>query len=151
MRVFIELWACLAKPVPAFLPHFILLLYLRVILNFLYIFCMLYGRNYMLQWRSEFEILEGLRTATKLHSDPINFDVITWFWFIWFSCLLQFRSGRLKGIFWQIENSTGGDKLKTDKSTKLVEQWGVISVQEEAANTLIQQNAPAILTAEDRN
>lgn len=34
-----------------------------------------YGENYMLQWRSEFEIHEGLRTATKLHSDPTYSDL----------------------------------------------------------------------------
>lgn len=35
-----------------------------------------YGGNYMLQWRSEFEIREDLRAATKLHSDPIYSDLI---------------------------------------------------------------------------
>lgn len=45
----------------------------------------------MLQWRSEFEIPEDLRTAIKLHSDLTHSDVIHNSGLIWFPCLFQFR------------------------------------------------------------
>lgn len=73
-----------------------------------------YGGNYMLQWRSEFEIPKGLRTATKLHWDPISSNLTHNSGLSGFPAYFSLEIADQKGIFWQIKNSTGRDKKQTE-------------------------------------
>lgn len=67
----------------------------------------------MLQWRSEFEICDGLGITTKLHSDPMYSDFTYNSGLSGFPAYFSSEVADYKDIFWQIEDSTEGDKLKT--------------------------------------
>lgn len=53
----------------------------------------------MPQWRSELDIPEGLRTATKLHSDPIYSDLTHNSGLSGFPAFFSLETADEKGIF----------------------------------------------------